>query len=75
MKQKIKEIALQAGGSHYPDVGGELLQQFADLLLAECIDAVNNADVRSITYTTFDKDRSDAIKKLVVKSINERFKE
>jgi hypothetical protein len=75
MKQKVKEIALQAGGSHYPEVGGELLQKFADLFLAECIDAVKNADVRSITYTTFDKDRADSIKTLVVKSINERFKE
>jgi hypothetical protein len=70
MKQKVKELALQAGGSHYPEVGGELLQKVVDLVVEECIDAVKNADVTSITYTNFDKDRA-----LSIKSINERFKE
>jgi hypothetical protein len=41
MKDKIKEIALQVGGSHYPAVGGDLLQKFADTLIAECIKAVD----------------------------------
>lgn len=40
MRDKIKEIALQAGGSFYPDVGGELLEKFSDLLIAECIKAI-----------------------------------
>ena len=75
MKQKIYEIALQAGGSHYPGVGGDTLQKFADLMLEECIDAVNKTDVRSITYTNFDKDRVDHIKAAAIKSINERFKD
>jgi len=75
MKQKIYEIALQAGGSHYPGVGGDTLQKFADLMLEECIDAVNKTDVRNITYTNFDKDRADHIKAATIKSINERFKD
>lgn len=75
MKQKVKDIALQVGGSHYPEVGGELLQKVVDLVVAECIDAVNTADVRNIVYTNFDKDRAEYIKAAVVKSINERFKE
>ena len=53
MKEKIKELALQAGGSHYPDVGGELLQKFADLLLAECIQVVENTP-RHCAFTTHD---------------------
>ena len=36
MNEKIKELALQAGGSHYPDVGGKLLEKFAELLIKEC---------------------------------------
>ena len=37
MNQKIKELALQAGGSHYPDVGGKTLEKFAELIVQECI--------------------------------------
>lgn len=36
MHPRIKELALQAGGSHYPEVGGELLQKFAELLIKDC---------------------------------------
>lgn len=75
MKNKTRELALQAGGSHYPEVGGETLQKFTELVLAECIDAVDKADLRSIIYTNFDKDRAEYIKEAAIKSINERFKE
>lgn len=37
MKNKVfHDIALQAGGSHYPGVGGELLEKFAELLVKHC---------------------------------------
>lgn len=36
MQEKIKEIALQVGGSHYPDVGGDRLEKFAQLIINEC---------------------------------------
>jgi len=75
MKQKVKEIALQVGGSHYPEVGGELLEKVVDLVVAECIDAVKNTDTRHIVYTSYDKDRADTIKNLSIKAINDRFKE
>ena len=73
MNEKIKEIALQVGGSHYPGVGGEKLEQFANLLIKECIDAVNNADVRPFVHTTFDKSQADACKQYCVKSIKHKF--
>jgi len=38
MKQIIKEIALQAGGSHYPTVGGVLLEKSIDLAVRQCVD-------------------------------------
>lgn len=73
MNEKIKEIVLQAGGSHYPEVGGELLQQFARLLINECIESVNSADMRHMTYTTFDLGQATAYKESCVKSIKQKF--
>jgi hypothetical protein len=40
MKQKIHDLALEAGGSHYPTVGGANLEKFAELLIEECIQVV-----------------------------------
>ena len=37
MNERIKELALQAGGSHYPDVGGKTLEKFAELIVQECL--------------------------------------
>jgi hypothetical protein len=42
MNPKIKELALQAGGSHYPEVGGTTLEKFAELIIRECIDIAND---------------------------------
>ncbi len=42
MNEKIKELALQAGGSHYPDVGGKTLEKFAELIIRECAAQVDN---------------------------------
>jgi len=61
MKERIKEIALQAGGSHYPDVGGDLLQKFADLLIDECIRAIQETPNHHC-YTSFDIAQSDGTK-------------
>ena len=36
MNERIKALALQAGGSHYPDVGGKTLEKFAELIVREC---------------------------------------
>lgn len=36
MKQPYHDIALAAGGSHYPDVGGHLLEQFGRLVAERC---------------------------------------
>lgn len=45
VKQEYYDIALQTGGSHYPEVGGGLLSMFGDLVVKECIKiALNNGD-------------------------------
>ena len=40
MNPTIKQLALEAGGSHYPDVGGKLLEKFAELVVRECVNIV-----------------------------------
>jgi len=37
MKQPYHDIALAAGGSHYPSVGGQLLEQFGRLVVQRCM--------------------------------------
>lgn len=72
MNSKIKEIALQTGGSHYPNVGGELLEQFARKVINECIVAVQNTD-RHHAATTHDLGTVEATIEKSVASILDRF--
>ena len=43
MKQPYHDIALAAGGSHYPTVGGRLLEHFGQLVAQRCM-ALADAD-------------------------------
>ena len=72
MNSKIKEIALQVGGSHYPNVGGELLEQFARKVIDECIVAVQNTN-RHHAATTYDLANVEATIEKSVASILDRF--
>jgi|LauGreDrversion4_2_1035121.scaffolds.fasta_scaffold2742520_1 hypothetical protein len=47
MSPKCKELALMAGGSHYPRVGGETLEQFMRLTVEECIKILQKREVRN----------------------------
>jgi hypothetical protein len=38
---KLFEIALATGGSHYPDVGGELLEKYGEAVIRECARVVS----------------------------------
>ena len=51
MKQKIHDLALEAGGSHYPTVGGVTLEKFAELLIEECIRVVEATPMHCATTT------------------------
>lgn len=66
MNNVIKQLALQAGGSHYPDVGGKTLEKFAELIVAECCDIANSKaegiDLGSKLYL-YTEDIEDTIKK------------
>jgi hypothetical protein len=72
MNEKIKDIALQVGGSHYPDVGGELLEKFARKIINECVVAVQNTN-KHHAYTTFDLGMIEATIQKSVASILDRF--
>lgn len=72
MKEIIKELALRAGGSHYPEVGGYLLEKFADLLLEQVIEVVENTPTTH-AYTTYDKGVIDSTIEKSVKEIREKF--
>jgi len=73
MNRKIKELALQTGGSHYPNVNSELLEMFANMIINECINAVKETDFKEIIYTTFDRDMVHDIKIKCVDNIKQRF--
>jgi hypothetical protein len=57
MNEQIRQLALAAGGSHYPDVGGRTLEKFAELLIQECaqvadIERDTSAGCGYVTQTT-----------------------
>ena len=58
---KFIELALEVGGSHYPDVGGELLEKFANSLVAKCIKAIEEAPNHHC-LTTWEVNFSDTTK-------------
>jgi hypothetical protein len=62
MKNKIKELALQAGGSTYPEVGGEILEKFADLLIKDLIQEVDDANTNHCCGTTYDLSVAGCVK-------------
>jgi len=73
MKKAFKELALQAGGSHYPDVGGELLEKFSELMLAEVIDIIDNLNCKDEVYTSYDLQLIDGAKATIINAIKEKF--
>ena len=72
MKDIYKEIALQAGGSHYADVGGNLLEKFADLLIEEVIKTVESTP-KHCAYTTHDLGTVDCTINKVIETVKDKF--
>jgi hypothetical protein len=73
MKQKIHDLALEAGGSHYPTVGGANLEKFAELLIEECIRVVESTPLHC-AKTTFQEDIVKCTIKQSVNALRENFK-
>jgi hypothetical protein len=41
MRKEFEHLALLAGGSHYPQVGGDNLELFGKLLVKDCVEVVS----------------------------------
>lgn len=52
-KQILKDLQLQAGGAHYPDINPAMQETFARLIVEECIKAVQATPTHR-AFTTFD---------------------
>ena len=50
MHEQIYKIALEAGGSHYPEVGGRTLEKFTELVVAECCARLSRETIRHDGY-------------------------
>ena len=48
MNPVYHDIALAAGGSYYPDVGGRLLEQFGQLVVQRCMALADAETARRI---------------------------
>jgi hypothetical protein len=48
MKPVYHDIALAVGGSHYPSVGGRLLEQFGQLVVQRCMALADAETARRI---------------------------
>lgn len=44
LNEEFSKIALEVGGSHYPEVGGELLQKFGESVVRTCAELANRPD-------------------------------
>jgi hypothetical protein len=69
---KVTELALEAGGSHYPDVNRAQLEAYTRLVLAECVLAVETATHNHVC-TSFDHSQHMASLHRVKESILSRF--
>ncbi len=72
MNKKLKELSLQAGGSHYPSINPDMQEAFARLIINECIDAVKSTN-KHHAYTTFDLGLVESTIEKSVNAIQERF--
>lgn len=71
-EDKVNQLALEVGGSHYPTVNPQLHRQLVKLVVDECLSAVDSASRRHV-YTTFDVGQHEASLESAKKAINERF--
>lgn len=71
-KTKVTELALAAGGAHYPECNRSQLESYTKLLIAECLSAIDSTN-RDHVYTTFDQGQFEASLLNTKKAINERF--
>lgn len=72
-KELLTKFQLQAGGSHYPSINPDMQEAFARMIVAECLDAIDSTDLRSMVKTTFDNSQAEGLRYMVKQEIIERF--
>ena len=72
MNQQLTELAIQAQVEHC--ISHVRLEEFADLIVAKCIQAVKNTDIRSIVYTTYDQQLAQGTLQRAEQAIKNQFK-
>ena len=63
MRKEFKHLALLAGGSHYPQVGGDNLDIFGKLLVQDCVDVVGARTIAE-EHTEWENGYNAALKKV-----------
>lgn len=71
MNERIKELAVQA---KIQMVSEPRLQEFAELIIKECINACETADT-TFARTTYDRDMGFTTKALCIQAILKRFQQ
>ena len=49
MNKKLKDLALQVGGSHYPEVSKQYLEHTVRLVIQECVEAYRDTRASETT--------------------------
>ncbi len=70
--RKVTELALQAGGSHYPSVNRMQLELYTKLVIEDCINAIETVNSPHVR-TSFDKMSHEATISDAVNAIKLRF--
>jgi hypothetical protein len=63
MRKEFEHLALLAGGSHYPRVGGENLDLFGRLLVEDCVELVGARTIAD-EHTEWENGYNAALKKV-----------
>ena len=63
MRKEFEHLALLAGGSHYPLVGGDNLDNFGKLLVQDCVDVVGARTIAE-EHTEWENGYNAALKKV-----------
>ena len=63
MKKEFEQLALLAGGSHYPQVGGDNLSLFGRLVVEDCIEVVSARTIAE-EHTEWETGYNAALKKI-----------
>ena len=63
MRKEFEQLALLAGGSHYPQVGGDNLELFGKLLVKDCVEVVGARTIND-EHTEWENGYNAALRKV-----------